>query len=157
MIIWLCWPTPSFHIQWFNDLYKSFCHPPYYTPFSPPPSPPPQTKSQILLLSPLQNIREKNRFQEIIFHVYVGYLLTLATCPLLHPFSVSKQSTKTISPIFKVYRSIGLVQFWPKSSNLISNCMNSARDSSVTKHCHQQMLRHKNNPSTTCIHGELCN
>lgn len=89
---------------------------------------------------PRWNIRENSRFQEIIFDLHVGYLLTLATCPLLHPFSVSIQSTKTISPIFKVYRSIGLVQFWPKSSNLISNCMNSARDSSVTKHCHQQML-----------------
>lgn len=144
-------------LSYFNDLYKSFCHPPnhtIHTIFSPTITPPslPMVPHHISsppshpLLSPNHpppprwNIRENSRFQEIIFDLHVGYLLTLATCPLLHPFSVSIQSTKTISPIFKVYRSIGLVQFWPKSSNLISNCMNSARDSSVTKHCHQQML-----------------
>lgn len=123
-------------------------HPPSHPLLSPmvphhissPPSHPLLSPNHTPFLSPPQwNIRKNSRFQEIIFDLHVGYLLTLATCPLLHPFSVSIQSTKTISPIFKVYRSIGLVQFWPKSSNLISNCMNSARDSSVTKR-HQQML-----------------
>lgn len=88
-----------------------------------------------------ENWATTNNDDSTVFNLNVGYLLTLATCPLLHPFSVSIQSTKTISPIFKVYRSIGRVQLWPKSSNLISNCINSARDSSVTKHCHQERHR----------------
>lgn len=148
----VCWQTPSFHILMI--CIRASAIPPT-TPPSHPPSHPllspwcpitsllPHHTPFFLLITPPPprwNIRENSRFQEIIFDLHVGYLLTLATCPLLHPFSVSIQSTKTISPIFKVYRSIGLVQFWPKSSNLISNCMNSARDSSVTKHCHQQML-----------------
>ena len=63
---------------------------------------------------------------------FVCIYLFMATCPLRHLLA-SMHSTKTIWPISSAERSSTLQQVCPKSSNLISNSINSAKDSSARK------------------------
>ena len=63
---------------------------------------------------------------------FVCIYLFIATCPLRHLLA-SMHSTKTIWPISSAERSSTLQQVCPKSSNLISNSINSAKDSSARK------------------------